>query len=201
MKLLAFAIIAAIATAGAIYSMAGQNASVIGEIPTPAYDSFVHWMMQHKRSYGGNAQERNYRAGIWYENYQIVHTHNVAGKSWTLTLNNMADMSNEEKSKMRGYAPQLTTNGPAQNYVKLGDWETVDWRTKGAVTPVKNQGQCGSCWAFSTTGAVEGANFVANGELKSFSEQQLVDCDPVDQGCNGGLMDNAFEFVKTHPLQ
>merc|ERR1712014_542902 len=71
---------------------------------------------------------------------------------------------------------------------------SVDWRTKGAVTPVKNQGQCGSCWAFSTVGGLEGAWEIGTGTLTSMSEQQLVDCSKANLGCNGGSMESGFQF-------
>jgi len=78
---------------------------------------------------------------------------------------------------------------------------SVDWRTEGKVTMVKNQGQCGSCWAFSTVGAIEGAAAIANGfnwtsNSSGYSEMELVTCDPTDMGCQGGLMDHAFLYVQ-----
>jgi len=119
----------------------------------------------------------------------------------TLGATQFSDMTLEEFQQLpiRGLNPGLKADLPY-----LGEHEVdatlevgaIDWVSKGAVTPVKNQGQCGSCWAFSTTGGLEGAWQIATGSLTSMSEQQFVDCSKQNSGCNGGLMDYAFSWAK-----
>jgi len=117
--------------------------------------------------------------------------------------NKFTDLCPKEFNRM--YLGLKVPQNKTLNYIKPLDSkliaramsDSIDWRTKGAVTPVKDQGQCGSCWAFSSTGNMEGQNFIANGNLLSLSEQELVSCSGSsgNEGCNGGLMDDAFSWV------
>jgi C1A family cysteine protease len=111
-------------------------------------------------------------------------------------VNQFADLTNEEYRTMYMSRYNRTTERNTA-WLDAPEADSVDWRSKGAVTPVKNQGQCGSCWSFSTTGSTEGAHAIASGTLVSLSEQQLMDCSTKygNQGCNGGLMDNAFKYI------
>ena len=162
---------------------------------------FIKYVAEYGKSYGTRA-EFEFRQAQFAQTLAKIENHNAQnGGMSTVGVNHMSDWTPSEYKRLLGYKHELkgTQNVTILDESNLAD--SVNWVTKGAVTKVKNQGQCGSCWAFSTTGSVEGAEFLATGKLQSFSEQQLVDCDMVDQGCNGGLMDNAFQYIETHPLE
>ena len=139
----------------------------------------------------------------WVDNEIHIRETNAKNLTYTLAHNHFSGMDNEEFSAyIHSSGEYYKAHSPSfrAQYEVVDIPSSVDWVSKGAVTPVKNQGQCGSCWSFSTTGALEGAYFLDRGTLASFSEQQLVDCDNLkhggsDHGCNGGLMDNAFSWI------
>ena len=162
-------------------------------------------MQEHGKQYS-NELEELHRHAIWQSNKKFIDEHNANADKFgfTLAMNEFGDMDPAEFSKMyNGYRAPANRNDDPKIYrpprnVKLPD--TVDWRTKGVVTPVKNQGQCGSCWAFSATGSLEGQHALKNGTLVSLSEQNLVDCSGSfgNEGCNGGWMDQAFAYIKSN---
>lgn len=158
-------------------------------------NAFATFLSEHNKVYEGD--EVQYRFSVFKSTMDNINEHNKGNHSWTMGINQFSDLTPTEFEKIYlGYIHRPNSN---KNYADLSGLPTandIDWTTKGAVTPIKDQAQCGSCWAFSTTGSTEGANFLGKGELKSLSEQQLVDCSGSygNQGCNGGLMDNAFKY-------
>ena len=149
------------------------------------------------------------RHAIWQANKKYVDEHNehLADKlGFTLGLNEYSDLDSAEFAKQFLGALTHSKPKPAENtfVATRSDLpDSVDWRPKGYVTPVKNQGQCGSCWAFSATGSLEGQHFKAKGQLVSLSEQNLVDCSGAEgnEGCSGGWPQWAFEYIiKNHGI-
>jgi len=162
-----------------------------------------HWE-QYKTKFNKEYSfaDEQVRRILWEENVKRITQHNLRQDlglhSYRLGLNNFADMTNKEfRARMNGFhfnATQVARHGGPV----VGLPASVDWRTQGYVTGVKDQAQCGSCWAFSATGSLEGAHFKATGKLVSLSEQNLVDCSGAEgnMGCGGGLMDQAFDYIK-----
>lgn len=166
----------------------------------------VHWA-NFKRTFNKNynSQEETARRLIWEENLAAIVRHNIEadmGKhSYRLGINHLSDMTTEEVNRLMKGFRGIKSSKSRSTFISPFNTvlpEEVDWRKQGLVTPVKNQGQCGSCWAFSATGSVEGQHKKKTGKLVSLSEQNLMDCsgEEGNQGCDGGLMDNAFEYIK-----
>ena len=125
--------------------------------------------------------------------------------TYTLGINQFSDWTEAEYRRLLGKKKSAVLEVQNEQVLDItANPTSVDWKAKGAVTPVKNQGQCGSCWAFSTTGALEGHHFITTGKLVSLSEQQLVDCAGGiyrNQGCNGGDMSAAFRYAEKYGIE
>jgi len=155
---------------------------------------FTNYMQKYSKSYG--VEEFQYRYQVFKQNARYIDAFNGTFK---LAMNQFGDLTVEEYTKIYlGFlANKAAPNTAEPKNIIAPIPASWDWRAKGAVTHIKNQGQCGSCWSFSTTGSSEGAWFLAGHTLTSLSEQQLVDCSGSfgNEGCNGGLMDDAFQYM------
>ncbi|KAK4257845.1 hypothetical protein QN277_007380 [Acacia crassicarpa] len=172
------------------------------------FEMFQQWVMEHGRNYS-NTEESKTRYQIFQRNLMyITQTNAKRSKSPSghrLGLNKFADMSPEEFKRVylrlpeeapATIAPATSSPGFVQQKESCEEApSSMDWTNKGVVTPVKDQQQCGCCWAFAATGAIESVNAIATGELVSLSEQELLDCDSKSSGCSGGFPSYAFDFV------
>jgi len=152
-------------------------------------------MVSHNKIYA-SAEEHAYRLSVFAKSAEFVRNHDEEAKGFSVALNQFADLTSEEFVSIYN-GMNLTVVAPEPEAIMVGIPASIDWRSKGAVTGIKNQGQCGSCWSFSATGSLEGAWFLKGNKLTSLSEQNLVDCSTAqgNMGCNGGLMDQAFQYV------
>ena len=162
---------------------------------------WLEFKSKYNKSYD-SAEEEVYRRLVWESNLAFINDHNsMKWRDFSLRMNKFGDISHEEfKEMMNGlkFDKELEIiNDLEEERFSLDLPSEIDWRKEGYVTEVKDQGQCGSCWAFSAVAALEGQHFKKSGKLISLSEQNLVDCSSSygNEGCNGGLMDQGFVFL------
>jgi cathepsin H len=153
-------------------------------------------MQQYNKAYSHDELVK--RRAIFYDTLAEIKQINSENRGWEAGVNEWSDLTWEEFKGKFLMAPQKCSATAKGNHIMTDKTDdAVDWRLKGVVTPVKNQGSCGSCWAFSTTGAVESASAIATGKLQTVAEQQLVDCAGgfKNMGCRGGLPSQAFQYI------
>jgi cathepsin L len=155
--------------------------------------SFVQWMRNSNNLYSGD--EYQLRLGIWLANKRQVQAHNAADKGFTVQMNKFAALTPSEYKQLLGHRNMLSSQKDIPVKVANSNAADVDWRTKGIVNAIKDQGQCGSCWAFSVVQAMESQYALKKSTLPSLSEQNLVDCVTTCYGCDGGDEYLAYDYV------
>lgn len=162
---------------------------------------FHNWTVKYNKSqYWNHSQNLTKIINNFADNKKYIDEHNSWNPGYNLELNSFADIHYEDWLYHKHFNENMFVKDfsePMEKEEVDGLPQSIDWREQNLVTPVKNQQQCGSCWTFSATGSIEGQHAKKTGELISLSESQIVDCDVNgnDQGCDGGLMDGAFEYV------
>ena len=182
--------------------------SKFGKMIDQGMKAWAEYKSKFGKSYE-DAEAENTHMTAFLGKLQLIERHNrlyrQGKRTFKLGINHLTDLTPQEYQRMNGLRFDYSSarlNRNSSRFLEplnVGDVpEAVDWRQKGFVTPVKNQGQCGSCWAFSATGSLEGQHMRATGKLVSLSEQNLMDCSDAygNEGCNGGLMDDAFKYVR-----
>ncbi|KAL6130476.1 hypothetical protein ACLB2K_068855 [Fragaria x ananassa] len=165
-------------------------------------ERYERWLAKYDRRYK-NRDEWEHRFGIYQSNVELIDFINSQNLSYKLTDNIFADMTNQEFTTTHlGFRAGRNPKTKFRYEGMKGLPTTVDWRKNGSVTPVRDQGRCGSCWAFSAVAAVEGLHKINTGKLVPLSEQELVDCDvnTGNQGCRGGFMENAFDYIRKYGI-
>jgi C1A family cysteine protease len=177
----------------------------------PRMPEFLDWANKNGKNYE-DKEEFAKRFNAFIKTYEALSEHNSKNfginaeetEPHLLELNKFADWTDEEYKSLLGFKPDLSK--PIKNqwiFERDAIPDTINWVEKGVVSPVKDQGSCGSCWSFSTTGSIESAYQIKNGSPILLSEQQLVDCSISygNNGCSGGLVEYAYNYAKHVPLE
>jgi len=158
--------------------------------------AFLGYITEFGKSYS-NMAEYEHRLANFAQKHSVIRAHNAENVDYKLGHNKMSDWTEEEYKSVLTYKPNMVETTAAFEASPLG-YSPVDWRQSSCLSPVQDQGQCGSCWAFSSVASMENKYCAQNGTLYKLSEQQLVDCVNLCFGCNGGNAALAFRYWESH---